>query len=58
MPMRDRATGEAMLEADGSPKISRIPKPTIGCATNASQGAHQNQIEVVEASRNGVTEFL
>ena len=59
MPMRDRATGEAILEADGSPKISWMPKPTIGCATNASQGMHiKTKSEVVEASRNGVTEFL
>jgi len=59
MPMRDRATGEAILEEDGSPKIGWMPKPTIGCATNASPGMHiRTSSEMVKESRNGVTEFL
>ncbi len=59
MPMRDRATGEAILEEDGSPKIGWMPKPTIGCATNASPGMHiRTNTEMVKESRNGVTEFL
>ena len=59
MPMRDRATGEAILEEDGSPKIGWMPKPTIGCATNASPGMHiRTHSDMVKESRNGVTEFL
>jgi len=59
MPMRDRGTGEAILEEDGSPKIGWMPKPTIGCATNASPGMHiRTHSEMVKESRNGVTEFL
>jgi len=59
MPMRDRATGEAILEEDGSPKIGWMPKPTIACATNASTGMHiRTGSEMVKESRNGVTEFL
>ena len=59
MPMRDRGTGEAILEEDGSPKIGWMPKPTIGCATNASPGMHiRTGSEMVKESRNGVTEFL
>ena len=30
-PMRDRGTGEAVLNDDGSPKIGWVPKPVIGC---------------------------
>ncbi|MGB0257681.1 MAG: 2Fe-2S iron-sulfur cluster-binding protein, partial [Coraliomargarita sp.] len=32
MPMRDRATGEPVLDEDGVQKIGWMPKPTIGCA--------------------------
>ncbi len=59
MPMRDRATGEAILEEDGSPKIGWMPKPAIGCATNASPGMHvKTNSPEVKTSRNAVTEFL
>ena len=40
MPMRDRATGEAVLEDDGTQKIAWTPKPTTGCATHVSPGMH------------------
>lgn len=59
MPMRDRGTGEAILDEDGTQKIGWMPKPTIGCATNASPGMHiRTNSEMVKESRNGVTEFL
>lgn len=59
MPMRDRATGEAILDEDGKQKIGWMPKPTIGCATNAAPGMHiRTDSEMVKESRNGVTEFL
>ncbi|TVP76629.1 MAG: ferredoxin [Puniceicoccaceae bacterium] len=59
MPMRDRESGEAILDDDGSPKIGWMPKPTIGCATNAAPGMHiRTNSEMVKESRNGVTEFL
>ncbi len=59
MPMRDRATGEAVLDEDGNPKIGWMPKPTIGCATNAAPGMHiKTNSPMVKESRNGVTEFL
>jgi NADH-quinone oxidoreductase subunit G len=59
MPLRDRATGEAILEEDGSPKIGWIPKPTIACATNATPGMHiKTASPMVQESRNGMTEFL
>ena len=56
MPMRDRATGEAVLDENGVQKIGWMPKPTIGCATNASPGMHiRTNSEMVKESRNGVT---
>lgn len=59
MPMRDRATGEAILDEDGQQKIGWIPKPTIACATNAAPGMHiKTGSPMVQESRNGVTEFL
>jgi NADH-quinone oxidoreductase subunit G len=59
MPMRDRATGEAILDENGVQKIGWMPKPTIGCATNAAPGMHiRTNTEMVKESRNGVTEFL
>ncbi|MFT5622928.1 MAG: NADH-quinone oxidoreductase subunit G, partial [Bacteroidia bacterium] len=59
MPMRDRGTGEAVLDENGVQKIGWMPKPTIACATNASPGMHiRTDSEIVKESRNGVTEFL
>lgn len=58
-PMRDRQTGEAILDEDGKQKIGWVPKPTIGCATNTSPGMHiKTDSPMVKESRNGVTEFL
>ena len=58
-PMRDRATGEAILEEDGSPKIGWVPKPVIGCATNVSAGMHlRTESQLVTECREGIMEFL
>ena len=58
-PGRDRATGEPLLNEDGSPKIMWVPKPVIGCATNVSPGMHvRTQSEAVKSCREGVMEFL
>ncbi len=59
MPMRDRATGEPVVDENGLQKIGWMPKPTIGCATNAAPGMHiRTNSPMVKESRNGVTEFL
>ncbi len=59
MPMRDRGTGEAILDDDGKPKIGWMPKPAIGCGTNAAPGMHiKTNSPMVEECRDGVTEFL
>ena len=58
-PLRDRETGELILEEDGSPKIGWIPKPVIGCSTNVSPGMHiRTDSPVVKDCREGVMEFL
>ena len=58
-PMRDRATGEPVLDEDGIPKIQWMPKPGIACASNTSQGLHvRTQSELTKSCREGVMEFL
>ncbi len=58
MPGRDRATGEPMLNEDGSPKIMFFPGPAIACGTKASPGMHiKTKSDMVKKSREGVMEF-
>jgi NADH-quinone oxidoreductase subunit G len=58
-PGRDRATGEPLLNEDGSPQIMWVPKPVIGCATKVSPGMHvRTDSKVVKECREGVMEFL
>ncbi|MCC5841903.1 MAG: (2Fe-2S)-binding protein [Opitutales bacterium] len=58
-PGRDRATGEPLLNDDGSPKIMWVPRPVIGCATTASPGMHvRTDSPIVKECREGVMEFL
>ena len=58
-PGRDRATGEVMLNDDGSPLIRYFPKLQTACTTNVSDGMHikTNTQQVIDA-RNDVLEFL
>lgn len=58
-PIRDRGTGEVILNEDGSPSIGWIPKPVIGCATTVSPGMHVKTIsDKVTECREGIMEFL
>lgn len=58
-PGRDRATGEVMLNDDGSPKIMWAPRPVIGCATKVSPGMHiKTNTPAVKECQEGVMEFL
>ena len=58
-PMRDRGTGEAILDEEGSPKIGWVPKPVIGCGTNVSPGMHvKTESDMVTDCREGIMEFL
>ncbi len=57
-PLRDRATGEVVLE-NGKPKIGWQPKPAIACASTVSAGLHVRlDSPAVKACREGVTELL
>jgi len=59
MPGRDRATGEPILNEDGTPKIMWMPNPAIACGTNAAPGMHiRTESELARKARNGVTEFI
>ena len=53
-PMRDRGTGEPILDKDGVQKIGWIPKPVIGCGTNVSPGMHvKTNSSMVTGSQRG-----
>ena len=57
--MRDRGTGEPILDDNGVQKIGWIPKPVIGCGTNVSPGMHiKTESSMVTDSREGIMEFL
>ena len=59
MPGRDRATGEPMVNEDGTPKIMWMPGPAIGCGTKAAPGMHiKTDSPKALESREAVTEFL
>jgi NADH-quinone oxidoreductase subunit G len=58
-PMRDRASGEPILDEDGVQKIGWVPKPVIGCATNITPGMHlRTESDLVNECREGIMEFL
>src|SRR5690625_224081 len=59
MPMKDRATGEPVLDENGVQKIGWMPRPAIACATNAVPGIHiRTKTQLVKDCQNGVMEFL
>jgi len=58
-PVIDRATGEALRNADGSPKIQFAPKLDTACTTPVSPGMVVVQDSAkVKAARKDVIEFL
>ena len=58
-PLRDRASGEPVLDENGIQKIGWVPKPVIGCGTNVSNGMHvKTGSSMVNESREGIMEFL
>ena len=60
LPAVDPATKAPVMDpATGKQKINWIPRPQIGCATNASAGLHiRTQTPQVKDCREGVMEFL
>ena len=60
MPAVDPATKAPVMDpATGKQKINWIPRPQIGCGTNASPGLHiRTNSPLVKDCREGVMEFL
>mgnify|MGYP001291997624 CR=1 FL=1 len=60
MPAVDPATKAPVMDpATGKQKINWIPRPQIGCATNAAPGLHvRTQTPQIKDCREGVMEFL
>jgi NADH-quinone oxidoreductase subunit G len=60
MPAVDPATKAPIMDpATGKQKINWIPRPQIGCATNAAPGLHvRTNTPMVKDCREGVMEFL
>jgi NADH-quinone oxidoreductase subunit G len=60
LPAMDPATKQPILDsATGRPRINWMPRPQIGCATNAMPGLHiRTNSPLVKECREGVTEFL
>ena len=60
MPAVDPATKAPVIDpATGKQKINWMPRPVIGCATNASPGLHiRTTTQLVKDCREGVMEFL
>ncbi|MGA2052385.1 MAG: 2Fe-2S iron-sulfur cluster-binding protein [Opitutales bacterium] len=59
MPLKDRATGQPVLEADGKPKVGWGPKPAVACTTNCTNGLHvRTATPLVKDCQEGVMEFL
>ncbi len=59
MPMKDRQTGEPVLDDAGNQKIGWMPKPAIACNSKVSPGLHiKTDSKLVKDCRNGVMEFL
>ena len=57
--MRDRATGEPVLNDDGTPQIRWFPKLQTACTQQVSAGMHvKTQTELVKEGRENVIEFL
>lgn len=57
--LKDRATGEVVLESDGKPKVGWIPRPAIACGTQATAGMYiKTKSELARSCQEGVMEFL
>jgi len=60
LPAVDPATKQPVVDpTTGRQKVNWMPRPQIGCATNASPGLHiRTGTPMVRECREGVTEFL
>lgn len=58
-PMVDRATGQPLMNEDGTPKVQFGPKLETGCTTPVSEGmVVHTQADGVTAARKDILEFL
>mgnify|MGYP000344961837 CR=1 FL=1 len=58
-PVVDRATGQVLLEADGSPRMQYSAKLETACTTPVAEGMHVlTESEKVLAARKEVLEFI
>ena len=58
-PMRDRATGQPVLDEDGSPKIAYGPKLETGCTVPVEEGmVVRGYTEKVTEARDEIVEFI
>jgi NADH-quinone oxidoreductase subunit G len=58
-PMMDRATGQPVLNADGTPQIRFGPKLETACTTPVSEGmVVKTTTDEVQQARNNVLEFI
>jgi len=59
MPMKDRDTGEAILDDAGKQKIGWMPRPGIACNSKVAPGLHvRTNTDLVKDCRESVMEFL
>ncbi len=58
-PMVDRATGQPLMNEDGTPKVQFGPKLETGCTTPVSEGmVVHTQTDGVTSARKDILEFL
>ncbi len=58
-PLIDRATGQPVLEADGSPRVQIAPKLETACTTPVSEGMVViGMSQKVQAARKDIVEFI
>lgn len=59
LPMRDRASGEMMRNADGSPQLNFGKGLQTGCTVRVSEGmVVRTMTDAVEAAREDIIEFI
>lgn len=59
LEVKDKATGQTILDENGKPKIQWLPRPQIACATTAASGQHfRTTSAIVKDARSAVMEFL
>ncbi len=59
MVMKDKSTGDILLDEEGKPKVAWGPRPVIGCGTQAAPGMHvRTSSPLVKSCQEGVMELL